>query len=137
MRFTLFFGLYAEFYWLLCQHCTLRVHRNVSMGSIFFEKNAFQFVFHIFGGNFWGFRQNVSSIVIRTALVSRFFNRNYATLFRIWSKILLDGLSELHSTCQQDCFSWEASSLKKMLFKLYFTFLAQTFQVFGKTFPSR
>ena len=34
-------------------------------------------------------------------------------------------------------FSWEASSLKKTLFQLYFTFLAETFQIFDKSFPSR
>ena len=70
----LFFGLYAEFYWLVCQNCTLRVHRIVFMWSIFFEENAFPNVFHIFGGNFSGFRQNFSITVVRIALVSRFFH---------------------------------------------------------------
>ena len=70
----LYCGLEAKFYWMVCQNCTLRVHRNVSMGSIFFEKNAFQIVFHIFGANFSGFRQNFSIAVVRTALVSRFFH---------------------------------------------------------------
>ena len=34
-------------------------------------------------------------------------------------------------------FSREASFLKKTFFHLYFTFLAETFQVFGKTVPAR
>ena len=67
-----FFGFYAKFYWLLCQNCTVRVHRIVFMGSIFFEKNTFPIVFHILGGNFSGFRQIFSITVFRTELVYRF-----------------------------------------------------------------
>ena len=54
-----FFGFYAKFYWLVCQNCTLRVHRIIFMGSIFFEKYTFPFVFHILGGNFSGFWANL------------------------------------------------------------------------------
>ena len=70
-----FFGLYAKLYWQFCQNSTLRVHRIVFMGSIFFEKKHFPFVFHILSRKFSSFRQKNSSTVIKTALFSRFFNR--------------------------------------------------------------
>ena len=53
------FGHHAKLYLLVCQNCTLRVHRIVFMGSIFFEKNTFPIVFHILGGNFSGFWANL------------------------------------------------------------------------------
>ena len=83
---VIFFGLCAKFYWLFCHNCTLRVHRIVFLWSIFFEENSFQIVFQVFGGNFSGFRQKVSSTVIRTALVSRIFHRNYAIFFGLYAK---------------------------------------------------
>ena len=38
--YAIFFGLYAKFFWLDCQNCTLRVHKIVSLWSIFFEKKT-------------------------------------------------------------------------------------------------
>ena len=35
------FGFYIKFYWLVCQNSTVRVHRIVFMGNIFFEKKHF------------------------------------------------------------------------------------------------
>ena len=35
-----FLGLYAKFYWQVCQNSTLRVHRIAFTGSIFFEKKT-------------------------------------------------------------------------------------------------
>ena len=97
------FGHNSKLYLLVCQNCALRVHRIVFMGSIFFEKNTFQIFFHFLGGSFSDFRQIFSSTVLRTALVSRFCYRIYANFFRTSRKILLRGLSDLHSTCPQDC----------------------------------
>ena len=133
-----FFGLYAKFYRLVCRNCTLFVHRIVFMGSIFFEKkNTFQIVFRILDGDFSGFRQEFPSTVVRTSLDSRFLKGIMPTFFRTLRKILLAGLSELHSTCPQDCFHGKHLLWKKTLFHLYFTFWTETFQFFGKTFPAR
>ena len=67
------------------------------------KKNTFQIFFRVLDGDFWGFRRKFSSTVVRTALVSMFFNRIYAIFFRTLREISLAGLSELHFTCPQDC----------------------------------
>ena len=103
---AIFFELFANFHWLVCQNATLRVHRIVFMGSLFFELKKFPIVFHILGGNCSGFRQNFSSTVDRTALVSMFFNRSFANFFRSSRKILLTSQSELHSKFSLDYFHW-------------------------------
>ena len=119
----LFFGLYANFYRLFCRNCTLCVDRIVFMGSIFFEKkNTFQIVFRILDGDFSGFRQEFSSTVVRTSLDSRFLIGIMPTFFRTLRKNLMAGLSELHSTCPQDCFHGKHLLWKKTLFHLYFLF---------------
>ena len=111
-----FFGLYAKFYRLVCRNCPLCVHRIVFMGSIFFEKkNTFQIVFRILEGDFSGFRQDISSTVVRTSLDSRFLIGIMPTFYRTLRKILLAGLSELHSTCPQDCFHGKHLLWKKHL----------------------
>ena len=130
-----FFGLYAKFYWLVCQNCTLSVHRIVLMGSILFEKNLFLIVFFILGGNSSGFLQNFSSTVDRTALVPRFFFRIFAIFLWTWPKIILTDVSKLHSTCPQDCFHGKHLFCKKHFsicispfWRIIFGFLANLFQ---------
>ena len=54
-----FFGLYAKFYWLVCQNCTLRVHRVVFTGSIFFEKTFFHLYFTFLAETFQVFGKTV------------------------------------------------------------------------------
>ena len=82
-----------------------------------------------FGRIFFRFRQIFSSTVVRTALIFRFINRINANFLRILRKSLIIGLSELHYVSTR-LFSSEATSLKKTLFSLYFTFWVETFQVF-------
>ena len=118
----IFFGIYAKFFWLVCQNCTLRVHRIVFTGSIFFEKNTFPTVFHILGGNFSGFRQNCSSTVVKTTLASTFL---YSSLCQLCSGFTENFISRSIRTALYKStvlFSWVASSLGKTLFLLYFTF---------------
>ena len=77
--------------WSVSHICTPRVHRIVFMRSIFFEKHTLPNVFQILGGNFSGFWQIFPSTVLRTALVSRFFDRicaffsNFTEKFLSWS----------------------------------------------------
>ena len=99
------------------------------------KKNTFPIVLHILGGNFLGFRQIFSSTVVRTALIFRFFNRIYASFLRILRKNLLAGLSELHSTCPQDCFHRKQLQWKKHFSNCishfgwkFFRFMAKVFQ---------
>ena len=131
-----FFGIHSKIYWLVCQNCTLRVHRIVFMGSIFFERNTFQIVLHILDGNFLVFGQIFSSTVVGSEMDSRYFNRIYANFFRTLRKFFLAGLSDLHSPCRQDCFHGKNLHWKK-LFDFYFAFWMETFQVFGDNFPAR
>ena len=84
-------------------------------------KNIFQSVFQNLGGNFSCFWQNFSSTVVRTAFVPRFFNRTYANFSRILRKNLLAGLSEIHSTCPQDCFHGKHLFWKKNTFQKFIT----------------
>ena len=68
----IFFGVHAKFFRLVCRNCTLRVHRIISMESIFFEKkNNFQFLFRILDGDYPGFRRKLSNTVVRIALDSK------------------------------------------------------------------
>ena len=71
------------------------------------------------------FGQIFSSTVLRTALVSRFFNHIYANLFRTSRKMFLPGLSELHSTCTKECFCFHRKHLlwKKNSFQIIFRIL--------------
>ena len=119
-----FLGLYANFFWQVCQNSSLSVHRIVFMGSIFFEKNNFPFVFHFLGRKFSGLQQKYSSTVIRTALVSKFFNRIYANFVSDFTQVLLAGLSELHCTCPQDCFHG-----KHLLWKKHFSICISHFRL--------
>ena len=87
----------------------VRTALDVSTGLFSWEtsslkKNTFPIVFHILGRNFISFRQMFSSTVVGNASASSFFNRIYAIFFRTSPKILLVGLSELHTTCSQDSF---------------------------------
>ena len=132
----LFFGIYAEFFWLVCQHCTLRVHRIVFTGSIFFEENASQIIFCILDGDFPGFRRNFSSTVVRTALDSRFLFGFMSIFFEICT-ILLAGLSDLQSTCPLDCFYGKRLVWKKNIFSIVFHFLRGNFRFLSKSFPAR
>ena len=138
-----FFQLYAKFHWLVCQNCTLSVHRIVFTGGIFFEKNTFPFVFHLFGGLFLGFWQNCSSSVVRTTLASRICIRVFANFFPNLRKILLCGLSELHSRCPQVCFHgkhllWEKhfSNCTSQFRRIIPRFLANFFQHVGQNYIS-
>ena len=138
--FMFFFGLHAKFYRLVCRNCTLCVHRIVFVftGSIFSEKKSFQIIFRILDGDFSGFRQKISSMVFRTALVSRFFNRIYANFFGTSRKISLPGLSELYSTCPQDCFCFHRKHLlwKIKSFQIIFRILDGDFSGFRQKISS-
>ena len=88
-----------------------------------------------FKGKFQVFEQIFSSTVDRSALVSRFFNRIYANFFWISRKTLFAGLSELRSTCPQDCFHgkhflWEKhfSNIFSIFRRQFFRFSANLFQ---------
>ena len=61
--------------------------RLFSWEAPFLKKNTFQIIFRILDGDFSGFRRKISSTVVRTALVSRIFHRNYARFFRTSRKI--------------------------------------------------
>ena len=134
---AIFFGVHANFYRLVCRNCILRVHRIAILGSIFFgKKNTFQIIFRILDGNLPSFRYYFSSTVTRTALVSRFL----IGFLPIISDFTQNSLgwsvgTALYVTTRS--FLWEAPSLKKTLFKLYFAFWIETFQLFGETFPVR
>ena len=133
-----FFELYAKFYWLVCQNCTLRVHRIVFMGSIFFEKNTFPFVFHILGGIFSGFWANLFQHGSWNFIGFQVFKSELCQLFSDFTQSFLDSSVGTALYVSTGSFSWEASSLKKKtLFKLYFAFWTETFQFFGKRFPAR
>ena len=84
--FAIFFRTSSNFFWLVCENGTLRVHRIVFMASIIFEKNTFPNLFQIFGGNFSGLRQIFSSTVFRTAMVSRFLIGFLPTFFGLYAK---------------------------------------------------
>ena len=122
-----FFGLYAKFYWQVCQNSTLRVTGLFSWEATSLIKNIFQIVFHNLGGNFSGFWQIFSSTVVRTAYVPRFFSRTYANFSRTLRKFLLANLSELQSTCPHDCFHGKHLLRKKNAFQF-------VFQIFGGNF---
>ena len=106
------------------------------MRSIFFEENAFQIVFQIFGGNVSGSQQTLSSTVVRTALIFRFFNRIYAIFLRILRKSLLAALSELHFSCPQDCFHRKQLQWKKNTFQIVFHNLDGKFSGLWQKFSS-
>ena len=99
----IFFGLYANFYRMVCRNCTLRVHRIVFMGSIFlWKKTLFKLysaflmeTFQVFGEIFPARSQNCIGFYV--------FNRIYVNFFRTLRNILLAGLLDLHSTCSHDC----------------------------------
>ena len=132
-----FFGLYAKIYWLICQNSTLRAHRIVFMGSIFFEKNIFPIVFHILGANFSGCRQKFSSTVVKNALDFRFLNRIYSNFFGVHAKIYW-------SVCQN--FTLRVHRIvfheKHLIWKKHFSiciphFRPKFFSLLGKSFPAR
>ena len=87
-------------------------------------------------GDFSGFWQKFSSRVLRTALDSRFCNRIYASFFRTSCKILLRGLSDLHSMCPQDRFHGKHLLWKKNTFQILFRILDGDFSGFRQKFSS-
>ena len=95
-----------------------------SLEATSLKKKHFQIVYHILRCNFSGIRRKFSSTAVTTAMDSRFligFMSNFSELcatFVSWS---------VRSALQVSTglFQWEASSLKKLLFNLYFTFLAE------------
>ena len=129
----IFFRSLRKFFLAGLSELHSRVHRIVFMGSIFFEKNSFPIVFHILGGNFSGFRQIISITVFRTELVSRFligfmlFLGLHAKFYRLVSR---NCTLCVHRIVFMGSIFFE----KKTLFKLYFAFWTETFQVLGKVF---
>ena len=99
------------------------------------KENTFQFVFHTLGGNFSGFRQNFSSTVVRTALVSRFLNRTRANCFWTLRGILVAGLSEVYSTCPRIVFMGYIF-FEKTTFQVVFHILGGIFSGFRRNFSS-
>ena len=132
-----FLGLYAKFFWQVCQNSSLRVHRIVFMGSIFFEKNTFPFVFHILRRKFSGFRQKYSSTVIRTALVSRLFNRIYANFFSDFTQVLFGWSVRTPLYASTALFPLEATSLIKNKFQIVFHNFGGKFSGFRQNFSSK
>ena len=116
------FGLHAKFYCVVCQICTPRVHRIVIMRSIFFEESTFTNLFQIIGGNFLGFWQIFSSMVVRSALVSRFFQSDLCQFLSDITQNFICWSVRTALYVSTGLFSWEASSLRKTLFKYFFIF---------------
>ena len=144
--FRFFNRIHANFFWDSTQisiNWSVRTALYVSTELFSGEansliKNLFQIVFHNLGGNFSGFWQSFSSTLVRTALVPRFFNRTYANFSRTLRKIILAGLSELHSTCPQDCFHGKHLLWKKKHFSKCFShFRRIVFWFLGKSFQAR
>ena len=120
--------------WSVRLHSTCPNHCFDGM-HLLWKKNSFQIDFHNLGGNFSSFGHKFSSTVVKTSLDSRFFIRIYAFL-RTLRRILLAGLSALHSTCPQDCFHGKHLLWKKKQFsnkishygRRLFGFSAKAFQ---------
>ena len=132
----IFCGVHAKLYWSVCQNCTLRVHTVVFMGSIFFEKNTFPIVFHILGGNFSGFWAKLFQRGSGNSIGFQVFQSDFCQIFRSSRKTVLIGLSELHSTCPQDCFHGKHLLWKKNTFQIIFRILDGHFSDFRQKFPS-
>ena len=77
------------------------------------EKNTFQIVIQIFGGNFSGFRQNFSTTAVKNALVCTFFSSMFCQFFAELKQIFIDRSVRFALDVTTGMFSWESSSLKK------------------------
>ena len=121
--------------WSVSHICTPRVHRIVFMRSIFFEKHTLPNVFQILGGNFSGFWQIFPSTVLRTALVSRFFDRICA-FFSDFTQSFIGWSVRTAPYASTRLLLWEASTLKKTLFNIVFHILGGKFSSLRQNFSS-
>ena len=100
------------------------------------RKNIFPFVFQILGRKFSSFRQKNSSTVVRTALVSRFFNRICANFFSDSTQFSNDWSVRTALYVSTELFSGEATSFIKNNFQLVFHNLGGNFSRFWQNFSS-
>ena len=82
------------------------------------------------------FGQIFSSTVLRTALVSRFFNRIYANFFSDSTQIFIDWSVRTALYVSTELFSGEATSLIKNIFQIVFHNLGGNFSGFWQIFSS-
>ena len=131
----IFFGVHANFYRLVCRNCTLRVHKIVSMGSIFFEKKHFSnFILH-FGWRHFRFSATYFQHVSQNCIGFYVFNRTYA-FFLTSRKVLQADLSEMHSMCPQDRFHGKHLLWKKNTFQIILRGLHGDYPGFRPKFSS-
>ena len=126
-----FFGLHGKFYWLVCRNCTLCVDKIVFMGSIFFEKNTFPFVFHILGGNFSGFWVNLFQHGSRNCIGFQAFQSDLCQFFSDFTENFIGWSVRTALYVSTWLFSWEVWSLKKK-FQNFFPFLDGDFSGFRR-----
>ena len=103
---------------------------------ILWKKNTFPFVFHILGRKFSSFRQKNSSTIIKTALVSRFFNRIYANFSSDFTQVSINWSVRTAIYVSTELFPGEATSLIKNIFQLVFHNLGGNFSGFWQNFSS-
>ena len=100
------------------------------------KKTLSKLCFTFLGRKFSGFRHNYSSTVIRTALVSRFFNRIFANFFSDFTQVFFGWSVRTPLYASTALFPWEATSLIKNIFQIVFHILSGKFSGFRQKFSS-